>query len=364
MKNTELDLIGLLAPCADTAQQADILERLILDRFKAALAERDLLTKRDLYWSITRKLLSIANELINPQSWLLLADDKNWKSLFWSSDWKWHDRMLAQTGPQLRRELASLDADQRLHHELQLHNLVMALVNHVLWDLAREDFPDPRRPYAVEIDGEYPFRNLDGSAHVLSLDTATALDPDAASFIASLIDPKLDPASRSRLAHTYLYPGRVKEHHLLTPLERPLIGQFGVFAKRHIPAGTCVGIYGGPLLDNADRIMVTDRRYLAKCGGVDGKGTFINGENIMSLMNTTFRYDTCGAIVSHDGQRTNIRAQSFRCKTAGGTPVSPLAFFVTTDINEDCELRWSYGYGNEAFSDLTECVTAHATNET
>jgi hypothetical protein len=354
----ETNLLALLAPCADIDLQASTLEAFIMRRFNAARDERHRAKKTRLYWSIARDNMTAAGDLISASSWQLLSARDEWTSLVWSTEWRWRDQLASRTGPPCRRRVALLAAERRLQHELRLYNLALAVVNHVLWDLAPEDFAHSRRRYASDIDAGYPLRDLNGAPVFVSLGAGAEANADAGlqeqaqRLLAALLDPSLDAASRLHLTHAYLYPARIEPRHLQSAHEQALVGQWGLFAKKRVPAGTCVGIYGGILLDNAERIMLRDRRYLAKVPGADGVNYFVDGENLMSLMNTSFSCDASGTITGHDPQRTNIRARTFRCRTADGRPIAPIAFFATVDIEQDRELRWNYGYGQEAFADL------------
>lgn len=354
MANTELDLLHLLAGYLDADQQAHALESFILNNFESIPNEYDIQRKRDHYWSIAHEVMTSLSDLITAPSLRLLAECEDRESLFWTPNWKWSDRQLTYTGPPYHRSVISLDAGLRLQHDLRLYNLAVATTSHVLWDLAQHKFPETRRSYSVEVDMEYPLRDLDGKSIVVSIDPDSDLDKDVKEAVASFIHPTLEPLLRLQLTHADLYPRRIEECDLLSTHERPLIGQYGVFAKHRIPDKTCVGIYGGVLLTNADRIMISDRRYLAKCPHPNTQNYFVNGENVMSLINTTFEYDSHGAIIGQDEQQINLRPLSVQCKTAEGNSISLIVFFADGDIEQGSELRWNYGYAREDLVDLLE----------
>jgi hypothetical protein len=351
MEDTASNLVELLAPCATCEDQIETLEAYVLKRFDVMKNVRDAKAKRDLYWSIAREILRQAAKLISKESWrLFIAANTDRAKLFGAAPWKWHDRALAQIGPRLPRNLASLDPDARMRHETRLAHVAKAVVNHVLWDLAKQEFQGVRKTYHSDIDAVYPLRDIDGNAVFVSLDDEAELDDELVSNVAPFLDQEIGQATRRNLYQANLYVGKIEEGMLRSPQESVLIGQLGAFARRAIPEKTCIGIYGGMLLDDFDRIMLADQRYLAKCPGASPR--YVNGENILSLLNTTFQYGASGTIIGQGEQGINVHARYFPCKTGEGASISPIALFASRDIEKGSELRWSYGYGNDALATL------------
>jgi hypothetical protein len=351
MEDTATDLIELIAPYATCEDQADTLATHILKRFDVTKNVRDTKTKRDLYWSIAREIQAHVAKLISEGSWrLLIAANADCTKLFGGAPWKWHDRALAQIGPRSPRSLASLDPEARMRHEIRLAHVANAAVTHVLWDLAKYDFAGLRKNYHSDIDGAFPLRDIDDRAVFVSMDDEADLDDVAAINVAPFLDQRISQAARRNLYQANLYAQKIEEGMLRSTQERALIGQLGVFARRAIPQKTCIGIYGGMLLDDSDRIMLADQRYLAKCPGASTR--YVNGENILSLLNTTFQYDARGTIIGQGEQGVNVLARYFPCKTGDGTSISLMALFANSDIPKDSELRFSYGYGHEALATL------------
>jgi len=351
MKDKTSDLLELLAPHETCDDQIDTLEAYVLKRFDVTKNARDAKAKRDLYWSIAREIQAQAEKLISEESWrLLIAANMDRAKLFGAAPWKWHDRALAQIGPRLPRNLACLDPDARMRHESRLAHVAKAALSHVLWDLAKQEFPGVRKTYHSDIDAAYPLRDFDGNAVFASLNDEAHLDDELVSNVAPFLDPEISQATRRNLYQANLYVGKMDESMLRSPQEGALIGQLGVFARRAIPEKTCIGIYGGMLLDDFDRIMLADQRYLAKCPGTSPR--YVNGENILSLLNTTFQYDASGTIIGQGEQGINVHARYFRCKTGHGASISPIALFANRNIEKGSELRWSYGYGNDALAAL------------
>jgi hypothetical protein len=351
MKDKASDLVELLAPYETCEDQIETLEAYVLNRFEVTKNVRDVKAKRDLYWSIALEIQTQAAKLISKESWaLLIAANADCAKLFDAAPWKWHDRALAQIGPRLPRNLASLNPDARMCHETRLAHVAKAAVNHVLRDLAKQEFPGVRKPYHPDIDAAYPLRDIDGNALFVSPDDEANCDDERVSNVAPFLDQGISQATRANLYQVNLYVEKIVEGKLLSQQERPLIGQLGAFARRAIPEKTCIGIYGGMLLDDFDRIMLADQRYLAKCPA--SSTCYVNGENILSLLNTTFRYDASGAIIGQGEQGINVHARYFPCKTGQGASISPIALFASRDIEKGSELRWSYGYDNDALAAL------------
>lgn len=351
MKDTASDLVELLASCMTCEARIDTLEAYVLNRFDVTKNVRDVRAKRDLYWSIAHEIQAQAGALISQDSWQrLIAANTDCAKLFGAAPWDWRDRTLAQMGPRLPRDLASLDPDARMRHEIRLVNIAKATISHVLWDRAKHDFQGLRKTYHSDIDAAYPLRDIDGKAVFVSPDDDADLDDELVGSVAQFIDRGLSQAARGNLYQANLYAKKIDEGMLRSPQERSLIGQLGGFARRAIPANACIGLYGGMLLDNADRIMLPDQRYLAKCS--DAGTRYVNGENIVSLLNTTFLYDARGAITGQDEQGVNLHVRPFPCKTDEGTSISLIALFASRDIEKDSELRWSYGYTNDALADV------------
>jgi hypothetical protein len=235
-------------------------------------------------------------------------------------------------------------------HETRLAHVAKAAVSHVLWDLAKQEFPGVRKSYHSDIDAAYPLRDFDGNAVFVSPDDEADLDDELVSNVAPFLDQEISQATRRSLYQANLYVGNIEDGMLRLPQESALIGQLGAFATRAIPEKTCIGIYGGMLLDDFDRIMLADQRYLAKCPGTSPR--YVNGENILSLLNSTFQYDASGTIIGQGEQGINVHAQYIPCKTRDGASISPIALFANRNIEKGSELRWSYGYGNDALATL------------
>jgi len=339
-------LSEIVAQHNNAEDQCCALEVHVLKQFEAASSVSDEENKRKTFWSIAQTIFQQSRQLISPQSLPALAASGG-NERFWNRNWYWQEKLQSEIGPPRPQSMACLGSTSRANHELRMFNLVLGTVNHVLWDLAPHEFTAPRRPYTVKLDGEYPLQWADGTPAVVQFDANPDLDPALLERIKPYIDPARSNADRAALYHTNLDGRRMNESDLTCPQEKALIGQWGVFAKRRIPAETCLGIYGGTLLDEEHLITIADRRYLAK-GEATEPQYVVNGENIMSLLNTILLFDADGQVIAQDTQQHNVRSQPFSCKTTSGDVVSLIAFFSSQEIEQDSELRWNYGYDERA----------------
>lgn len=198
-----------------------------------------------------------------------------------------------------------------------------------------------RREYRSDRAGDPPFRDADHGVVPL----AEVLDR-AADF--ADVEPFTDPAvsRRARAAHAlrHLVPRRIAARDLRSPREAGLIGQWGLFARTDIPAGTCLGVYGGQLLDEVDLFLLDDDRYLMSASDPVG-AVAVNGENLLSLMNTLFLYDGAGAPAGHPRDGYNVVGEAFRVRMRFGWAARLQAFRAGVDIPAGTELRWNYDLG-------------------
>nr|WP_297524118.1 SET domain-containing protein [uncultured Roseateles sp.] len=198
-----------------------------------------------------------------------------------------------------------------------------------------------RRDYAAEHAGDPPFRDADhGVVHVV--DVLDRLEAFAD------VEPYTDAGvgRRTRAAHALrlLEPRRIAAADLRSPREAALIGQRGLFARHDIAAGTCLGVYGGQLLDDVDLFLLDDDRYLMSASDPIGE-VAVNGENLLSLMNTLFLFDADGRPDGHPVAGYNVRGESFRVRLRHGWTARIHAFRASEDIPAGRELRWNYDLG-------------------
>ncbi|WP_374568161.1 hypothetical protein [Ideonella sp.] len=198
-----------------------------------------------------------------------------------------------------------------------------------------------RPAFRIEACGVYPFRDADhGEVRLVEVVGDSSGYADVEPFTC----PRASRRARAAASLRWLVPRRVTEADLRRPGEQALIGQWGLFARRAIPAGTCLGVYGGQLLDEVDLFVLQDDRYLMAASDVLGQVS-INGENIMSLMNTLFETDASGEVTGHPPDGYNVTAATYRVVLRHGWQARIRAFRASEDIAAGCELRWNYGLG-------------------
>ena len=207
-----------------------------------------------------------------------------------------------------------------------------------------------RRTWRQKLCGDYPFRDVDhGPCHVLDADDLSR--PARSGRRYSYVDvfpfacPSTSKSGRAALYNDLMQVRVLVEQDLKTPDEQALIGQRGVFAKVQIAAGTCLGIYGGQLLDEYDLFVVIDDRYLLSASN-EPERVWVNGETMLSLTNTLFVADEKGEKKRHPPTGYNMELAFFPAKLLHGWAISVPALFTTEDIAAGEELRWNYGLGS------------------
>jgi hypothetical protein len=206
-----------------------------------------------------------------------------------------------------------------------------------------------RREFSDERCGDYPWRDVEHEElHVRPSGHFSEPSEQGICYPWSLVEP-YTRAGMGRLERALLYQSRllVREltaEDLKTPDEQALIGQRGVFAKAVIPTGSCIGVYGGQLLDRADLFILQDDRYLISASSTPGeKG--INGENMMAIMNTHYLLDAQGKVAGHPPAGYNVEPAAFAVETMHGERLVIHAYFAICDIAAGEELRWNYNSG-------------------
>lgn len=207
-----------------------------------------------------------------------------------------------------------------------------------------------RREFSDELCGLYPWRDAEHEAlQVRPACTHSAPSAQGHCYPWSLAKPfaraDVSEAARAALYRSRLQVRALTAADLQSPDEQGLIGQRGVFARAMIPAGGCVGVYGGQVLDRADLFILQDDRYLISASSTPGdKG--INGENMMAMMNTHYLLDAQGKVAGHPPTGYNVEPAAFAVETGRGEPLVIHAFFATSDIAVGEELRWNYDAGS------------------
>jgi hypothetical protein len=203
-----------------------------------------------------------------------------------------------------------------------------------------------RREYRDEDCGRYPWRDVEREeVHVRPAGLHSAPSAQGRCYPWALVEPytraDVGEPERAALYQSRLQVRALTADDLQSPGEQGLVGQRGVFARAPVPAGACVGVYGGQVLDRADLFILQDDRYLISASSVPGdKG--INGENVMAMMNTHYLLDAHGQVVGHPPEGYNVEPAAFAVETVRGEPLIIHAYFATRDIATGEELRWNY----------------------
>jgi hypothetical protein len=206
-----------------------------------------------------------------------------------------------------------------------------------------------RCDYRDDLCGVYPFRDAEHRPlRVLSAEPLSAQSKLGRCYAYAEVEPFVRPGmsqrQRASLYRSRLLVRTITAADLRTPGERDLIGQRGVFAAAAIPAGVCVGVCGGQVVDKVDIFLIQDDRYLLGASEVPGD-TAVNCENMMSVVNTLFLLDERGNVVGHPSTGYNVEAACFRARMAGDRELMLHALFSIADIRPGEELRWNYDLG-------------------
>jgi hypothetical protein len=212
-----------------------------------------------------------------------------------------------------------------------------------------------RRDYDDADCGSPPFRDADhGVLELLAADEHSLPDAHGArrAFheIAPFVDHNASAAQRAALYLDRMGARTLGEADMQSPFERELLGQRGVFARVPLARGTCLGVYGGQLLDEVDQFIVKDDRYLMALRASlpparlapSQRSAAVNGEGLPSVMNTRFAYDDEGRAVGHPASGFNVERVLFPARLSHGWHIAIPAAFASTDIAAGEELRFNY----------------------
>lgn len=207
-----------------------------------------------------------------------------------------------------------------------------------------------RRPYTDAGCGGAPFRDHEhGTLHVREIAPESRPARSGRSYRAEDVEPFVSSACptrvRASLYRSRIEPRRLRACDMWYPNEQALVGQWGVFARKAIAAHTCVGVYGGQLMDAQDLLLVEDDRYLitASVDAADAAGVSVNGESLLSLANTLMLLDSAGGFAGHPDDGYNLEVAKFPARFTHGWRACVPALFATCDIAPGEELRWHYG---------------------
>ena len=214
--------------------------------------------------------------------------------------------------------------------------------------------PIARLPYSPRLDARYPFRDEAlNPIHIVSVTRepgrAGARNDPQRMAVLPFVDPEADAATLAAAYHDRLVCRTILDADLRDPRERVLVGQLGVFARRALRSGECLGVYGGQLLTPAMYFTCADDAYILSA--VSGANfAWVDGENILAMANTRLAYDAEGLPVAQAGEGYNMKAVRFHVISACGRRFSIGALFVAEDVEAGTELRWNYGHSAESIA--------------
>ena len=203
-----------------------------------------------------------------------------------------------------------------------------------------------RRDLGDALCGTYPFRHVDHehlvvrSAPALSRPSRTGIQY-AYADLEPFVREDLSQEERAALYQSRLRVQTMTAGDLQSPDERGLIGQRGVFARTDIPAGTCLGVYGGLVMDPVDTFVLDDHSYVFKASDEPGR-VLVNGETMMSLVNTRFLFDAQGRTIGHPRTGYNVEEAAFPVRMSDQREMLVYGFFALAPIAAGTELRVCY----------------------
>ena len=140
---------------------------------------------------------------------------------------------------------------------------------------------------------------------------------------------------------------------LKNPLEKGLCGQNEVVASKFIPKGTCIGVYGGRIFDGGKVFRNLPPEILKLLKGIDtyfmavsnygDHGPIIDGDNILSRINTTFDYNKYNKPFRQaPASAYNLERVDFEAELVNGMGARIPTLFTTKDIEPNTALRYDY----------------------
>ncbi|HET7866269.1 MAG TPA: hypothetical protein VFL86_17870 [Burkholderiaceae bacterium] len=261
------------------------------------------------------------------------------------------ERMLAAGAPRLTA-LASPEARQAEFMELLQHHVRLvksaSAGSQALLKQVRHTYRERvlRRDLGDALCGTYPYRDADhGAVHVVSGEALSRPSRSGIRYRFHAVEPfirvSLGEAERAALYQGPLRVQTLTAADLQCPGEQALIGQRGVFARTDIPAGVCLGVYGGLILGPVDTFLLGDYSHLISASDEPGQ-LCVNGETMMSLVNTQFLFDAQGRIAGHPEGGYNVEGAAFQVRTADQRDMLLYAYFTATPVAAGTELRVCY----------------------
>lgn len=212
-------------------------------------------------------------------------------------------------------------------------------------DLVNRIYSEKKMHFSPVQNGSYPFRDSVGRPNLLMyIAPVSGNGLYQCESLSPFIDLQKTTVERQALYDEYLECRQITEKDCRHPNEKDLIGQNAVVAKKAISAGQCLGVYGGEIKHADDARDDTYTLYVAH----PRKEMVIEGDNILSRLNTVYQYDESGIPCAQADSGYNVEFVSFAGELqhpiAGGQQIIVTAVFALTDIPANQELRVSYGY--------------------
>ncbi|MCC7005721.1 MAG: hypothetical protein IT497_03620 [Ottowia sp.] len=197
-------------------------------------------------------------------------------------------------------------------------------------------------------NGKYPIRDERGNnirmTQIASLSNEGKHHADG---VKPFITTQKTEAERAALYDDYLLCRPFSKENQQHPNEKTLLGQNTVIAKKEIHKRQCLGVYGGTVKptealrdEDTYAMSITAKRDLA-----------IDGDNILSRINTRLHYDQTGKACAHARTGYNVTFITFNTvlerEIKGQKNVMLPVVCATSDIKTGEELRIDYGYSTD-----------------
>lgn len=256
-----------------------------------------------------------------------------------------------------------LEMSASFEHALANRSLVSLNYNEVVqFSKKRPDM------YFPTSNGRYPFRSAEGAMlKVIKINNYPYLadhTPEEPWMYKQAVLPfirenmesetgrrPITEQDRAALYQTKLDCRKIENQQMLrNPFEHKLVGQYTVYANVNISAKTCLGVYGGTVL--ARRVFAENTAHWKELNDQ----LVVEGDNILSKVNTIFRYDHSGQPVGEDREACNALLVSYGAelgewkdgKWVSTARISLPVAFSRKNIRAGDELRFAYGLSNDA----------------
>lgn len=229
----------------------------------------------------------------------------------------------------------------RLRHQYGIRDVSRAW--RTLWKTSRQF-------YDMGNNAKYPIRDLEDNP--LRIKWIAPQDANGEGYsmdaLRHFIDHTLPQGQRAAL-YGGLNCVPFTRDHMKHEREETMLGQNTVLALRGFDIGECLGVYGGtfiPSEDSTKTSSIVDFSYMLATSQKDfKKQTSMDGDNIISKINTIFEYDILSSSPNAQSRGGgNVRFVPFQMELNDGSRAQLGAAFVTEPIVPGDELRMNYNY--------------------